>query len=153
MNKMVNFHVEQWVSLKIQLLQALADLPLVMQTKKIRKAMNDILFYVLVLAVFGFAGYGVSCLGEKIRGHHLTSEAEDILNNLWLVAKRRFSMFVFKGKYIRKIEREMKSSILEAVLRHALEEMENNGQESDISKLLEKEAAIVMKRIEHEQLQ
>jgi hypothetical protein len=79
----------------------------------------------------GFAIYGINQLGEKFRGHHLSSAAKDSLNELCDycdVFLRATS--VLKHKDRQKIKRYLKPLITETALNKALDDINANGDSS-----------------------
>ena len=114
--------------------------------------MDNLIVVLFLVPLIGFATYGIDCLAERFRGHRLTSEATDTLNDLWSYSENKFFRYILKDKNIKKIEREMKPCIIDIALKLALEDVETKGESSKIFVLIEEEAKIVFKRFKNRNL-
>lgn len=64
--------------------------------------MDNLIFALFFLPILGFAIYGFNCLGERMKGHYLTSEAEETLDELCGYLLQRLSKEIFIGRFEKK---------------------------------------------------
>ena len=106
--------------------------------------------YIILLLALGFAIYGIDQLGERFRGHHLSSAAEESLDELCDYCDEFLrSGPVAQRKYGHKIRRFLKPNITETALRQALDDLEANGDESVTAVWLKQEFDRVLTALQH----
>jgi hypothetical protein len=114
-----------------------------------REIMFDPVYIFLVIAI-GFTVYGINQLGEKFRGHYLSSTAEDSLNELCDYCDGFLrSVPVPKHQDKKKIRRHLKPVIMSTYLSRALEDLETDGKESRTAVWLKREADLVLTELRH----
>ena len=103
---------------------------------------------ILLTATILFAIYGINHIGEKFRGHHLSSSAEDSLEELCNYCDH-FIRYNLKIADVNrnKIRRLIKPRIVEEALNKSLEDIEARGEDSMTASWLNKEIGFVLREL------